>query len=249
MGSTAAVCQFAWLGQLGYTHGLRLQRALVLARQVGRIPDTLLLLEHPPVFTLGKRREEAERNIIAGSDAIRAMGATIEECDRGGDVTYHGPGQLVAYPIVHVSDLPQRGVRKYVEALEDVMIEAAGAYGLVASGRRAEETGAWIGNRKLGAVGVRVSKRISSHGIALNVCTDLRAFGLIVPCGLKDRGVTSIAAELGLEGLPVAPTAEEAARKVQHIFGDIYERRMVEVEGEGILSLLSAAAADTDDIE
>lgn len=239
----AAVCRVAWLGRVGYAQGLRLQEALVRERQAGRIADTLLLLEHPPVFTLGKRREAAERNIIAGSDAISAIGATVELCERGGDVTYHGPGQLVAYPIVHLSELANTGVRRYVEGLEDVMIETVAAYGLSATGRRPEETGAWIGQRKLGAVGVRVNQRVASHGFALNACTDLRAFELIVPCGLKDRGVTSIARELGTEGSADAPTAEDVGWRVEPVFGRIYERRMVRVDPEEVFSVLGPAGA------
>lgn len=231
----AATARVAWLGRAGYARCLRLQEALVRARQAGRIADTLLLLEHPPVFTLGKRREAAERNVIASPDAIRAIGATVELCDRGGDVTYHGPGQLVAYPIVHLAGLAHHGVRSYVEGLEDVMIEAAAEYGLAASGRRPEETGAWIGQRKLGAVGVRVNQRVTSHGLALNVCTDLRAFELIVPCGLKDRAVTSVARELGVEGAPDAPSVEGAARIVARLFGCRYGREMVWVDRADVL--------------
>ena len=159
-------------------------------------------------------------------------------------MTYHGPGQLVAYPIVHLSEMVHPGVRRYVEGLEDVMIDAAAAFGLRATGRRPEETGAWIGQRKLGAVGVRVTQRVASHGLALNVCTDLRAFDLIVPCGLKDRGVTSVARELGVEGTPDAPTAEEAALKLERAFGEIYARRMVRVDAAELLAGAQLAGAE-----
>jgi lipoyl(octanoyl) transferase len=243
----AGICRVAWLGRLAYAEGLRLQQALVAARQAGRIPDTLLLLEHPPVFTLGKRREAAERNLIAGADAIRAFGATVEACDRGGDVTYHGPGQLVAYPIIHLQELPQPGVRRYVEGLEDVMIATAAAYGLAADGRRPEETGAWIGERKLGAVGVRINQRVTSHGLALNVCTDLSAFELIVPCGLRDKGVTSIARELGARARgEAAPTVVGAAAHLERAFGAQYARTMVRVEAADVLALLGRSGSDAE---
>lgn len=189
----------------------------------------LLLLEHPHVYTLGKRREAAQRNILADDAALRAMGATVETCDRGGDVTYHGPGQLVGYPIMDLRELPHRSVRRYVESLEDIMIGCAGAYGIQAHGRRPEETGAWVGDRKLGAIGVRVHRWVTTHGFALNVSTDLDAFRHILPCGLADRGVTSLHAELTRQRAISAPSVDEVAATAEGLFCDVFDRRQAHV--------------------
>jgi len=181
------------LGRVPYAQGLEQQAGLVAERQAGRIPDTLLLLEHDPVFTLG-RNARAE-NVLLPEAALKAQGFEVFETGRGGDVTYHGPGQLVGYPILDLS--PDRcDVHRYVRDLEEVMIRTCADYGLQA-GRVAGMSGAWIGEEKVGAIGVRIARWVTSHGFALNVATDLRHFRLIVPCGIADRGVTSIERVLG----------------------------------------------------
>ena len=181
------------LGRVPYGRGLELQAELVAERQAGRIPDQLLLLEHDPVFTLG--RNARQENVLFPAEALRARGFEVFETGRGGDVTYHGPGQLVGYPIL---ELPpeRRDVHRYVRDLEELMIRTCADYGLAA--RRVEGlTGAWLGEQKVGAIGVRIARWVTSHGFALNVGTDLSAFDLIVPCGIRGRGVTSLERAVG----------------------------------------------------
>jgi len=175
-------------GLVPYAEAFALQHRLVDARREGRIGDTLLLLEHPAVYTMGKRTDRA--NVIWDADQRRANGIDLVEVDRGGDVTYHGPGQLVGYPILQLASI--RSVVDYVRALEDVIIDALDAVGI--PGQRSEGfTGVWVGDRKIAAIGVRVaSGAITSHGFALNVTTNLDDFAGIVPCGIADRGVCSI---------------------------------------------------------
>jgi len=181
------------LGQVGYAEAHALQERLVEARKQDQIGDTLLLLSHPKVITLGRAAKAA--NILLSEDALRARGYEVFPTGRGGDVTFHGPGQLVAYPIIDLK--PDRvDVRRYVQDLEETMIRICGDFGLVA-GRVAGLNGAWIEDRKVGAVGVRISRWVTMHGFALNVATDLSLFSAIVPCGIQDRGVTSLSNELG----------------------------------------------------
>jgi lipoyl(octanoyl) transferase len=180
-------------GRISYADGLELQSKLVAARQAGEIPDTLLLLEHEPVFTLG--RNARRENVLSTDDALRARGFEIFETGRGGDVTYHGPGQLVGYPILDLSP-DRQDVHRYVRDLEEVMARTCVDYGIAAE-RVAGLTGIWVGLDKIGAIGVRIARWVTSHGFALNVATDLSAFALIVPCGIRDRGVTSLERLLG----------------------------------------------------
>jgi lipoyl(octanoyl) transferase len=178
------------LGLIGYDEALALQRDLVEQRRADRVPDLLLLLEHPAVITLGVRSEIARANVTATGERLAELGIAIHETGRGGDVTYHGPGQVVGYPILDLR--PDRcDVHKYVRDLEDVMIRTCATYG-VAAGRISGLTGTWVGADKIGAIGIRVSRWITSHGFAFNVGTDLDHFKLIVPCGITDRGVTSL---------------------------------------------------------
>jgi lipoyl(octanoyl) transferase len=189
------------LGRVNYDAALELQKTLVEDRRAGRIGDTLLLLEHPPVITLGVKTRGSREHVVASADELEAAGVTVYETGRGGDVTYHGPGQLVGYPILDLR--PDRSdVHRYVRDLEQALISAVGALG-VSAGRVNGLTGVWTGapgaERKLAAIGVRISRWITSHGFALNVSRTLDHFNLIVPCGITDRGVTSLEHELGHE--------------------------------------------------
>jgi lipoyl(octanoyl) transferase len=202
------------LGRVPYARGLELQAELVAERQAGRIPDQLLLLEHDPVFTLG--RNARQENVLFPPEALRERGFDVFETGRGGDVTYHGPGQLVGYPIL---ELPpeRRDVHRYVRDLEEVMIRACADYGLAA--RRVDGlTGAWLGDEKVGAIGVRIARWVTSHGFALNVGTDLAPFDLIVPCGIRGRGVTSIERALG-RPVPLEAVMDRLTAHFTGLFG------------------------------
>ena len=204
------------LGVVPYAAAADMQRALVEERRAGRVPDLLLLLEHPHVVTLGVKRQQARSHLAATPESLAARGVELHESGRGGDVTYHGPGQLVGYPILDLR--PDRcDVHRYVRDLEEVMIRAAGQFGILA-GRVPGLTGTWVGRDKLGAIGVRIARWITSHGFAFNVTTDLDYFTLIVPCGIADRGVSSLARLLGR---PVAMAEAEGAvvRHFAHVFG------------------------------
>jgi lipoyl(octanoyl) transferase len=179
------------LGLVPYDEALALQRDLVERRKADAIPDQLLLVEHPPVLTLGVRGDGGRSHILAGADELATQGIGVFETGRGGDVTYHGPGQIVGYPVISLK--PDRcDVHRYVRDLEEVLIRVAADFG-IAAGRVAGLTGVWVGDEKLAAIGVRISRWVTSHGFALNHSTDLSHFGLIVPCGIADRGVTSLA--------------------------------------------------------
>lgn len=182
--------QIQRLGLVAYDDALELQRQLVEQRKAGAIGDQLLLLEHTPVITLGVKTRHDRSHVIATPEMLEREGVDMFESGRGGDVTYHGPGQLVGYPILDLK--PDRcDVHRYVRDLEEVLIRAAAAFG-IQSGRIPGLTGTWVGDHKLAAIGVRIARWVTSHGFALNVSTNLSHFDLIVPCGLTDKGVTSI---------------------------------------------------------
>lgn len=167
-----------------------MQRALVEERRAERVPDLLLLLQHPPVITLGVKGDGGRANILATEGRLAEIGIEVSETGRGGDVTYHGPGQIVGYPILDLR--PDRcDIHRYVRDLEEIMIRVCAGYGVTA-GRIKGKTGAWVGNEKIAAIGVRISRWITSHGFAFNVSTALDHFNLIVPCGISDGGVTSL---------------------------------------------------------
>lgn len=179
------------LGTVPYAEALELQRSLVEDRRAGTVGDLLLLLDHPHVVTLGVRGDGGRSHIIADGASLAVRQVEVHETGRGGDVTYHGPGQIVGYPILDLR--PDRcDVHRYVRDIEEALIRTAADYGVTA-GRVAGLTGVWVGQDKLAAIGVRISRWITSHGFAFNVNTDLDYFGLIVPCGIADRGVTSLA--------------------------------------------------------
>jgi lipoyl(octanoyl) transferase len=181
------------LGVVEYEDGLNAQKLLVAARAAGAAPDTLLLLEHPRVVTLGRGAQTG--NVLWTPDQLRARGFELFDTDRGGDVTYHGPGQLVGYPVLDLKP-DRKDVRKYVASIEEILIRTAADFGIAAQ-RVPGRIGVWTPAGKLGAIGVHLSRWITSHGFALNVATDLRDFGAIVPCGISDAGVTSLQALLG----------------------------------------------------
>ncbi len=209
-------------GLVPYEAGLALQADLVAARKAGAITDTLVLLRHPPVITLGVKVRQSRDHVLATDEELRALGIAIFEAGRGGDVTYHGPGQLVGYPILDLK--PDRmDAHRYVRDLEEALIGVCADYGL-AAGRKAGLTGVWVGEEKVAAIGVRLSRWVTSHGFALNVDTNLDHFGLIVPCGITDRGVTSLSRLLGT----APPMLEVEGRVVAHlcrVFGrQVYRR-------------------------
>jgi lipoyl(octanoyl) transferase len=178
-----------------YPEALTLQRALVEERRAHRVGDLLLFVEHPHVITLGVRGDGGRTHLLATDETLASRGIEVHESGRGGDITYHGPGQVVGYPIIDLNP-DRRDVHRYVRDLEEVLIRTAADYG-VDAGRVEGLTGVWVGREKLAAIGVRIARWITSHGFALNVSTDLEYFNLIVPCGIADRGVTSLSRLLG----------------------------------------------------
>ena len=218
-----------YLGRLDYATGLALQKTLVELRHQQRIGNTLLLLEHPPVLTLG--RNSSRSNILASDELLAARGVEIHEINRGGDVTYHGPGQLVGYPIFDLrSFYPRLGAVDYVRKLEETLIRACGDYGVPTqriAGRTGVWTfaGGWIRERKIAAIGVHISQGITSHGFALNVTTDLRDFNLIVPCGIADRDVTSLELEVD-----AAPDMKTVMHTVSRYFGQVFDHQVLWLE-------------------
>jgi lipoyl(octanoyl) transferase len=205
------------LGLIGYDEALTLQRELVEQRRADRVPDLLLLLEHPPVITLGVRSEIARANVVATNERLADLGIAVHETGRGGDVTYHGPGQIVGYPIMDLR--PDRcDVHRYVRDLEEVMIRVCGDYDVTA-GRISGLSGTWVGAEKIGAIGIRLSRWITSHGFAFNVSTNLDHFRLIVPCGISDRGVTSLE-KVAQRSISMRAVEDTIVRR----FADVFER-------------------------
>lgn len=205
------------LGRMGYLEAWERQRELVTLRQAGAGTDTLLLVEHPPVYTLGKRADPA--NVLLDAAGLSAQGIEVVAVDRGGDVTYHGPGQLVGYPVLALAGV--RTVVDYVRALEEVLIVALAELGVTAT-RIADLTGVWVDGAKIAAIGVRVaSGGITSHGFALNVAPDLQHFAGIVPCGISDRSVCSLA-QLG-----VTADLATVADTVAAAFGQVFAATLV----------------------
>ncbi len=233
-------------GRVSYGQGLAMQQRVVAARKLGQIGDTLLLLEHPPVLTLGRN---AKREHVLASDALlKQKGVELHEVNRGGDVTYHGPGQLVGYPIVDLrGDLPGKrgphlGPVDFVHMLEEVLIRTCGEFRVLTE-RIPGRTGVWTSangsapSRKIAAIGVHVSQAVTSHGFALNVTTDLRDFDWIVPCGLRDAAVTSLELESPL--MP-APSLRDALHATIRNFGRIFARQMLWTDS--LEELLSSVA-------
>ena len=211
-------CCLRELGRTDYGQALELQRQLAAERQQGLIPDQLLLLEHPHVITLGRNGHAA--NLLATGDVLSRAGIAFYPTDRGGDVTYHGPGQLVGYPIIDLREW-QRDVGAYMRAVEQVIIDTLADYG-ISAGRIPKLTGVWVDDRKIAAIGVHISRWVTSHGFALNVSTDLSYFQYIVPCGLT-KPVTSMAA------LGVVASLHEVGQTLAAHFGRVFDCEMGEL--------------------
>jgi lipoyl(octanoyl) transferase len=209
-------CYVRELGRIGYGPALELQQELIAGCKQGTLPDHLLLLEHPHVITLG--RNGRLENLLASDEIMDRAGISFFPTDRGGDVTYHGPGQLVAYPIMDLREW-KRDVGAFVRAVEQTIIDTLAVYGIEA-GRIPKLTGVWVGDRKIAAIGVHISRWVTSHGLALNVNTDLSYFQYIVPCGLT-KPVTSMA-QLG-----VHTSLEEVSRNLAAHFGRVFDREML----------------------
>ncbi|MCC7177268.1 MAG: lipoyl(octanoyl) transferase LipB [Acidobacteria bacterium] len=218
------------LGVVPYAEALELQKQLVEERRAGRIPDTLLLQQHPHVLTVGVKKE-GRSHILASPDRLQALGVEVFDTGRGGDVTYHGPGQVVGYPIMDLNP-DRRDVHRYVRDIEEVMIRACARYGIEA-GRIQGLTGAWVahpvrGPEKIGAIGVRISRWITSHGFAFNVTTALDYFGLIVPCGIREHGVTSLEKATGRPHL-----IHDVESGLIDEFAAVFEREVTDVLSKG----------------
>jgi lipoyl(octanoyl) transferase len=231
-------CWVVDLGLIAYAPAFELQQQLVEARKAGAIPDVLLLCEHPPVITLG--RNGHRKHLRASEHLLAQMNIEFHTSDRGGDITYHGPGQIVAYPILDLAE-HRRDIRWHVDALEETMIRASADLGVDAK-RRGGCRGIWVdtptGEEKLGALGVHLSRWVSSHGFAYNVSTDLRFYDLIVPCGIVGKGVTSIERILGRT---VSPN-EVSPRLVSH-FAAVFDCHVEAVSRDGLSQVLGPRAA------
>lgn len=230
MGDAAPVCEYAWLGRVEYAAATALQADVARRRAAGECPDTLILLEHPPVYTTGKR--DANSNLRLPE---QMLGAPLVQTDRGGDITFHGPGQLIAYPIIELREA-RLGVVDYVRRLEEAIIGTLRVFGVEAA-VICGLTGVWVGDEKIAAIGVRVGRPpgttgwVTTHGLALNVDVDLEWFQKIVPCGIADKGVTSIEKRLGR-----SPALEETANVFAEQFGEVFGRRIVKVNALTALS-------------
>lgn len=217
MNSAEKTCWVVELGRREYAPACELQRRIVAARKAGAVPDVLVLCEHPHVITLG--RNGKTEHLRASEGVLRQMGVTFHSTDRGGDITYHGPGQIVGYPIVDLAGI-RRDVALYVRQLEEAMIRATAEWGIEAK-RVPGLTGVWVeaasGEEKLAAIGVHLSRWVTSHGFAYNVSTDLRYFDLIVPCGIAGKRATSLERLLG-RGVASAEAAPRLARHFAEVF-------------------------------
>lgn len=245
--------QYLYLGRMGYDEALRLQEELVELRRDDRTGNTLLLLEHPPVLTLGRHANRA--NVLASDELLAARGVTLHHINRGGDVTYHGPGQLVGYPIFDLRTLEnpsggRMGPVDFVRQMEEALIRLCAVYG-VRAGRIGGLTGVWCAaggrpveesGRKIGAIGIHVSRGITSHGFAFNVTTDLGYFQLINPCGITDKPVTSLEREV--PDAAMLPPLEGIAHETARQFGHVFSRQVLAVGSlDALRSGLSCADA------
>ena len=231
------LCQVCRLGKIEYRRALELQEGVAAARAAGAAADTLLLLEHPATYTLGRRGNE--ENLLVSQKTLADQGVAVYRVDRGGDVTFHGPGQLVAYPILDLNDR-RRNVVRYVRELEETMIRALASFGVLA-GRMSGLTGVWVGDEKIGAIGVRVDSRgITRHGFALNVTTELEYFLQIVPCGIRHKQVTTLVRVLGH-----AVELVQVGQAVVESFGQVFRMEMIEVDPASLCPSFFAPASST----
>ena len=236
------VTNVLFLGRVAYGTALQLQRTLLEMRKAGRIENTLLLLEHPPVITLGRNARLA--NVLAPPEFLAQQGVELFDIDRGGDVTFHGPGQLIAYPIFDLRSFdPKVGAVEYVRRLEEVLIRTCGDFG-IATQRIKGLTGVWTyalpdkPEAKIAAIGVHISRSVTTHGFALNVSTDLDSFSLIVPCGISDKSVTSLERESQKQ-----LTLEEVATAASRNFGRVFQTQMLWLESLDDLLAQAAVAS------
>ncbi|MFW5843577.1 MAG: lipoyl(octanoyl) transferase LipB [Spirochaetota bacterium] len=212
------------IGRIGYEEALEMQRRAVTQRQREEIPDTLYLLEHPPVITMGKSAVEAD--ILSSREDLTAAGATVHYIERGGETTYHGPGQLVGYVIFHLYQ-HQRKLKKFVENLEEVFIRLLAADFGIEAGRDPEHRGVWVGKEKIAAIGIAVKEAVTMHGFAFNVAPDLSHFNWIIPCGIRDRGQTSLERLLGH-----TPNPEMVKDAVAESFAEVFGYEEIRLEGD-----------------
>jgi len=229
-----------WLVRAGlvpYRVAWAWQRALVERRVAGEIPDTVLLLEHPHVYTIGKRGSDGD--VLVSDEWLRAQGAEVVHTERGGQATYHGPGQLVGYPITRLDHA--KGVWPFIARVEDALVDTAADFGLEARGEFGELTGVWVDGAKLVAIGMRVSRDVTSHGFALNCSTDLARFNAIIPCGMPDKAACSLSSLLGR-----AVGVDEALPLVERHLAERLERapRLVDLATLGLEA--ERAESDTD---
>ncbi len=239
-------------GRMDYAEALALQQRLAALRKQQSIGDVLILVEHPPVLTLGRNAHRT--NILVSDEELARRGVTLHEINRGGDVTYHGPGQIVGYPILDLrsgfpnQSGPHLGAVEYVRRLEEVLIRACGDYGVMTQ-RIAGRTGVWtlaggsVAEKKIAAIGVHISQGVTSHGFAWNITADLRDFDLIVPCGIADRAVTSLEQEID-ESRAAMPTMDAARHAVARHFGRIFGRQILWLES---LDALLAQVPEAED--
>jgi len=202
------------LGKIDYQSAWDLQKEIFDLRLHNKTEDTFFLLEHPHTYTLGKVAEK--ENLISTKEQLKELGISVYEIDRGGDITYHGPGQIVGYPIIKLSDWKE-DTHEYLRALEEVIIKTCDEYGLTTN-RNPKYTGVWLGERKIAAIGIKVSRWITMHGFAFNVNTHLSYFGGIIPCGIRDKDVTSLQRELGKE-IEIDQVKEKLVKNFQKVFG------------------------------
>ncbi len=251
MRNATNICGVLDWGCEPYAAVIARMKALAEARKDGAVHDLLLLGEHPPVITLGRNAQRGNVRLSVG--ALAARGVELHESDRGGDVTYHGPGQLVGYPILDLTWL-KKDVVWYVRSLEEVLIRVAREFGLEAerktapTGKRPYYTGVWVGEEKLAAIGVHIARWVSSHGFALNVTTDLSYFDLIVPCGIPDKGVTSLAQHRVASGRsrwaePDKNLMPRVKSSVVRHFGEVFDREMMPVTAETLEDWVGAQQA------
>jgi len=200
------------LGHQAYTPVLDIQRQMVEQRRNGEIPDTLILVEHDPVYTLG--RSAKQEHVLASEQQLQQRGIEVVKTDRGGDVTYHGPGQLVGYPILDLA-AREKGVLWYIQSLERLIMLVLADFGIESSTDR-QNRGVWVGNNKIAAIGVRITRHITMHGFSLNVCVDLSHYDFIVPCGITGKGVTSL--NLLVDNVSMKEVKEKTIARFQDIF-------------------------------